>query len=77
MPRKNQESRYALCLDNEGCRASLEVRKIYQVVPDAEAEREGLIRIIDNSGEDYLYEDSSFVLLRLPREIEKLVAATL
>ena len=77
MSSKTSETRYALCLDNEGCRASLEVRKIYQVVPDAEAEREGLIRVIDNSGEDYLYEESSFVLLRLPREIEKLVAATL
>jgi hypothetical protein len=77
MPRKNSETHYALCLDNEGCRASLEVRKIYQVVPDPEAEREGLIRVIDNSGEDYLYEESSFVLLKLPRDIEKLVAATL
>ena len=77
MPRKNSETNYALCLDNEGCRASLEVRKIYQVVPDPEAEREGLIRVIDNSGEDYLYEESSFVLLKLPHEIEKLVAATL
>ena len=77
MAGKNSEPRFALCLDNEGCRASLEVRKIYQVLPDSEAEREGLIRVIDNSGEDYLYEESSFVLLKLPARIEKLVAATL
>ena len=77
MTRKNPEPRYALCLDNEGCRASLEVRKIYQVLPDPDAEREGLIRVIDNSGEDYLYESSSFVFLKLPPKIERLVAATL
>jgi hypothetical protein len=77
MNQKKLEPRYALCLDNEGCRASLEVRKIYQVLPDQDAEREGLIRVIDNSGEDYLYEGSSFVLLKLPPKIERLVAATL
>ena len=38
---------YALCLDNEGCPASLEVRKLYEVIPDEEAEREGLIRVVD------------------------------
>ena len=77
MTQKNLEPRYALCLDNEGCRASLEVRKIYQVLPDSEAEQEGLIRVIDNSGEDYLYEGASFVFLKLPPKIERLVAATL
>jgi hypothetical protein len=66
---------YALCLDNEGCPASLEVRKLYEVLPDQEAEREGLIRVIDESGEDYMYEASSFRRLELPPDVQALLQA--
>ncbi len=52
---------YALCIDNDGCPMSLEVLKLYEVIHDEEAEREGLIRVVDESGEDYMYEASSFV----------------
>ncbi len=65
---------YALCIDNDGCPASLEVLKLYEVLPDAEAKSENLIRVIDESGEDYMYEASSFVRLDLPPNIERAIA---
>jgi hypothetical protein len=61
---------FALCIDNDGCPMSLEVLKLYEVVPDADAESENLIRVIDESGEDYMYDASSFVRLDLPPSAE-------
>ena len=58
--------RYFVCLSNGGYRASLEVRKIYVVLPDAAASTEGLLRVIDESGEDYLYPTSLFAEIALP-----------
>lgn len=49
-----------VCINNEGYPASLEPRKLYERLPDAEAERDGLIRVIDESGEDYLYPKARF-----------------
>jgi hypothetical protein len=49
-----------VCIDNEGYPASLEPRKIYVSIPDADAEKDGLIRVIDESGEDYLYPRTRF-----------------
>ena len=49
----------------------MEKRKIYQMVPDEEAEKEGFIRVIDESGEGYLYPQSYFVIVQLPREAEE------
>ena len=49
----------------------MEKRKIYPVLPDDEAEKEGYLRIIDESGEDYLYPQSYFVLVELPREAQE------
>jgi hypothetical protein len=54
------EPRFAVCLANEGFEAALEPRKIYRLLPDSEAEREGLIRVVDESGEDYLYPAAMF-----------------
>ena len=62
---------FAVCLSNGGYKASLEPRKLYEVVPDAEAEAEGLIRIIDESGEDYLYPADLFRPLDLPTALER------
>jgi hypothetical protein len=53
----------------------LETRKIYQVLPDHEAAKEGYIRIVDESGEDYLYPESYFVFVDLPREAEAALLA--
>jgi hypothetical protein len=58
--------RFAVCVRNAGYEASLERNKIYIVIPDAEAEREGDLRIVDESGEDYLFAADRFVALDLP-----------
>jgi len=59
-----------LCIENTDCE-DLERRKIYQVLPDDEALKEGYVRVIDESGEDYLYPESYFILLQLPREAQE------
>lgn len=59
-----------LCVENRDCK-DLERRKIYQVLPDNEASKEGYLRVIDESGEDYLYPESYFILLQLPREAQE------
>jgi hypothetical protein len=59
--------RHLLCLDNEGYAASLERGKIYRRKPDAEAQSLGFWRVIDESGEDYLYPQKRFVAISLPR----------
>ena len=53
-------TRYVVCIKNKGYRASLEKRKIYKVIPDAEASAHKLIRVVDESGEDYLYPTLDF-----------------
>lgn len=58
--------KFLLCVENEGYEASLEVRKLYEMVPDKEAERHSQVRIIDESGEDYLYPSKFFAPVRLP-----------
>ena len=55
-----------ICLDNSGYEVSLERRKIYVSIPDAKAQRLGQIRIVDESGEDYLYPEKNLVLADLP-----------
>jgi hypothetical protein len=57
---KTQTKKLVVCTDNKGCAASLEKRKIYIALGDAVAEKHGLLRIIDDSGEDYLYPKKSF-----------------
>lgn len=59
--------RFAICIDNREYPASLELHKVYRVLPDRDAEKDGDLRIFDESGEDYLYPASFFVLLDLPR----------
>ncbi len=59
-----------LCVENRDCK-DLERRKIYQVLPDDEASKEGYLRVIDESGEDYLYPESYFILVQLPREAQE------
>jgi hypothetical protein len=70
MAEKRKEQVFALCIENKDCE-DLEKRKIYRILPDAEATREGYLRVIDESGEDYLYPESYFILIRLPREAQK------
>ena len=63
-----------LCVENRDCK-DLERRKIYQVLPDNEASKEGYLRVIDETGEDYLYPESYFILLQLPREAQEALQA--
>jgi len=59
-------ARYVICVDNSGYRASLEPHKVYRVLPDADAAEDGDVRVIDESGEDYLYEAERFLPVDLP-----------
>jgi hypothetical protein len=70
-----QQQTYAICVRNEGYPASLEVRKLYRVMPDVEAQDSGHIRVIDESGEDYLYPADYFVTLDLPRSVKEALEA--
>ncbi len=65
---KSDTQRYVLCVSNEKYPASLEARKIYQCVPDPQAEAHGQIRVIDESGEDYLYPRGLFIPIEIPKE---------
>lgn len=66
---------YVVCLRNDDYAASLEPRKLYPVLPDAAAEKHGLIRVIDESGEDYLYPAGLFIAVRLPQSVTRAIAA--
>jgi hypothetical protein len=65
------KNKFLLCVDNEGYEASLELRKLYENIPDKEAESHGQVRIIDESGEDYLYPSIYFAPVRLLIETKK------
>ena len=71
MVQYNQKKRFVICVRNDGYPASLEVRKLYQVLPDSDASEHGLIRVIDESGEDYAYPEDYFVPIELPQSAEK------
>jgi len=73
--RKRTRKSFAVCLSNDEYEASLEPRKIYVVLRDAEAERNGLLRVVDESGEDYLYPRSRFASIRLPRGLQQALGA--
>lgn len=64
-----KQPKFAICTDNTGYEASLELRKLYQVIPDSKAKSIGQIRVIDESGEDYLYPSSYFVPVDLPASV--------
>ena len=66
-------ARYAVCVRNGSYAASLELRKLYKVLPDPPAAEHNLLRVVDESGEDYLYPKSCFMPLRLPQPVRKAV----
>jgi hypothetical protein len=72
---KTQAKQLVVCVDNEGYPASLERRKIYVALPDSAAEKRGLLRIIDESSEDYLYPKTSFRSIALPLAVKRAVLA--
>ncbi|MBU1753409.1 hypothetical protein KKG56_06095 [bacterium] len=74
MNQYHSETQFVVCIRNEGYPASLELRKIYQRVFDARTTEHQLVRVIDESGEDYLYPADCFVSIKLPQPVEKVFA---
>ena len=70
MAKPKENYSFVLCIENKDCE-DLEKRKIYQAIPDDDAEKEGYFRVIDESGEDYLYPQAYFILIQLPREAQE------
>ena len=70
MEEKVANIRFAVCINNDGYPASLELHKIYRVLPDEDVKAEGDLRIVDESGKDYLFAAERFVLLDLPQAVE-------
>jgi hypothetical protein len=70
MSKAKKNDSFALCIENKDCK-DLEKRKIYQILPDEQAQKEGYLRVIDESGDDYLYPQSYFVMVQLPREAQE------
>ncbi|SPD71941.1 conserved hypothetical protein [uncultured Desulfobacterium sp.] len=75
MEKIENKPRYVLCVENRDCE-DLEKRKIYQVLPDEDAQKDGYLRVIDESGEDYLYPASYFILIQLPVEAQEALRIT-
>ena len=71
------EAHFAICLWNEEAPASLETRKLYRVLPDADATALGMLRVVDESGEDYLYPADDFHIVVLSPDVEKALLAAL
>jgi hypothetical protein len=68
---KKKYLEFVVCINNENYPASLELHKIYRVIPDKDASVDGDIRIIDESGEDYLYPASYFVPIKVPQTVKE------
>lgn len=73
--RAARPTRFGVCTDNRGYPASLEVGKLYAVIPDSEAAKHGYIRVIDESGEDYGYSADRFFVLPVPEALAKTLTA--
>jgi len=72
---KTAAKQFVICVNNDGYSASLEKRKIYVTLRDAAADGHGLLRVIDESGEDYLYPKALFRSIALPQAVKKAVLA--
>ncbi|MGV0027286.1 hypothetical protein [Phormidesmis priestleyi] len=66
---------FVVCLNNDGYQASLEIGKLYRMIPDQTATAHGYIRVVDESGEDYAYAANRFYPIALPQEVEKVLLA--
>jgi hypothetical protein len=74
MPRTKDRPKFAVCIANEGC-DDLQVWKLYRVLPDPKAEAEDYLRVVDESGEDYLYPSRRFLAVEFPSAVEKKLLA--
>jgi hypothetical protein len=73
MATARRKTRFLLCVRKKGCE-DLERRKLYEQLPDARGAEEGFVRVVDESGDDYLYPADRFVAVELPREAEQALA---
>jgi hypothetical protein len=69
MAKRTPSARFLLCVNNDAYPVSLEVRKMYRELPDPAAAAKGFVRVVDESGEDYLYPAAYFVEVELPRSV--------
>ena len=67
----SREPRFVVCIENEGYEASLELHKIYRTVPDKAAAADGDLRVIDESGEDYLFPAAYFVPVQVTETVKR------
>ena len=67
--KNNRSKRFAICIKNKGYEVSLERRKIYPVLDDKDASVQNLMRVVDESGESYLYPDNFFIAIKLPQPV--------
>ena len=72
---KRSTTKFALCLENAGHEASLILGKVYRLVPDARGAEDDLIRIIDESGEDYLFASAQFAIVEFPQDVRRRILA--
>jgi hypothetical protein len=72
---KTSQKHFALCINNSDYEASLIQGKLYRILPDEDASKDDFIRVIDESGEDYLYHESMFMLVELPPEVRRALRA--
>jgi hypothetical protein len=68
--KKRTSRRYVVCISNKGNEASLERHKLYVVLPDPKAEADGLLRVVDEDAEDYLYPAEWFVAVEVPKAVQ-------
>jgi len=64
-----QATQFGVCIDNRGYAASLEIGKLYRVIPDEESSKHGYLRVIDESGEDYGYSVGRFFIMQVPQVV--------
>jgi hypothetical protein len=72
---KRLEKKFAVCIDNDGLEASLIPGKIYKVLADSRAAKDGLVRVVDESGEDYLFDRDHFVFVSFPLAVRRKILA--
>ena len=71
MNRPKQAAQFAVCIDNKEYPASLELHKIYRILADEAAAQDGDLRVVDESGEDYLYPARNFLVIEVPKAVER------
>lgn len=72
---KRTRNQFAVCIENSGNEVSLILGKVYRVIPDAEAAQDDLVRIVDESGESYLFDNSQFVFVDFPPSVRRKILA--